>query len=72
MQTEQSLLLLNLKSGQLIEQQISSPWSFWAELKDGAVKRAIRDVSRLRAYLPVTRLLVQRDLGLLLDDEDKT
>jgi len=72
LQTGQTLLLLNLNSGCIVEQHAGSSWSFRTELGNGPVAAGLKNVSGLRAFLVVSRLKMRRDRGLLLDDEGKT
>lgn len=68
-----TLILVNLKTGQMIEQTAGSTWRFAWELERGPVASVLQDVSELRAYLPVAQQIRFRfDRGLLLDDEEKT
>ena len=70
--TGQALLLINIANGRIVEQQAGSAWSFLSELEDGPVARSLKGVSRLRAFMVVSRLKIRRDMGLILDDERKT
>jgi len=70
--TGQDLLLINLADGRIVEQQPGSTWSFLSELEDGPVARLLKGVSRIRAFMVVSRLKIRRDMGLILDDEGKT
>ena len=72
LQTGQALLLINLANGRIVEQQPGSTWSFLPELEDGPVAGSLKGVSRLRAFMVVSRLKIRRDMGLILDDEGKT
>lgn len=72
LQTGQQLLLIDLHTGQLSEQQAAAGWKFAGDLEEGPVSRLLADVSRLRAFLPVARLMVKREGGRLIDDEGKT
>jgi len=72
LQLKHSLLLINLSNGQIARQQVISPWSFRSELEDGPVAEALGKVSRLRAFIIVTKISMQLDTGLVLDDEGKT
>ncbi len=72
LQTGRALLLINLANGRIVEQQQGSTWYFLPELEDGPVARSLKDVSRLRAFMVVSRVKIRRDMGLILDDEGKT
>jgi len=71
LQTRQSLLLINILNGEIAEQRASA-WSFLNELEKGPVAGSLRGVSRLRAFIPVSRIKMRRDRVLVLDDEGKT
>ncbi|MBW1636348.1 MAG: CHAD domain-containing protein [Deltaproteobacteria bacterium] len=72
LQVGQTLLLINLLSCRIVEQHAASPWSFLTELAIGPVVAALKTVSRLRAFMVVSKLTLRCDRGLLLDDEGKT
>ena len=72
LQTGQTLLLINLNSGHIVEQHAGPSWSFWTDLDSGPVAAGLKNVSRLRAFLVVSKLAVRCDRGLVLDDEGKT
>ena len=71
LQTDESLLLINILSGEIAE-QAASTWSFLTELEKGPVARSLKGVSVLRAFIPVSRIKLCRDRVLVLDDEGKT
>ncbi|KJR99281.1 MAG: hypothetical protein VR65_16805 [Desulfobulbaceae bacterium BRH_c16a] len=71
-QTGQLLLLIDLQTGQLFEQQAVPGWKLAADLGEGPVSRLLADISRLRAFLPVAKVKVKREVGGLLDDVGKT
>ena len=66
------LLLVDLQSGQMIEQISPGEWSVAGDLEDGPVASVLKPVSKLRAFLPVARVELSLNNGLLLDDEGKT
>lgn len=65
------LLLFDLESGQLHEQQVAEGWKLADDLEEGPVSRLLLDMSKLRAFFPVGRVKVKRESGRLLDDEGK-
>ncbi len=71
LQTGQSLLLINILSGEVAEQS-GSAWSFLNDLEKGPIFGALKGISRLRAFIPVSRIKIRRDRVLILDDEGKT
>ena len=71
LQIEESLLLINILSGEIFEQN-GSAWSFPGELEKGSVAKSLRGVSKLRAFTPVSKIQMRRDRVLVLDDEGKT
>ncbi|HBG19942.1 MAG TPA: hypothetical protein DDY32_11900 [Desulfobulbaceae bacterium] len=72
LQTGQLLLLFDLQTGQLHEQQAAADWKLAGDLEEGPVFRLLADISKLRAFLPVAKVKVKRESGQLLDDEGKT
>lgn len=72
LQTGPLLVLFDLQTGQLHEQQAAAGWKLAGDLDEGPVSRLLADISRLRAFLPVARVKVKRESGQLLDDEGKT
>ena len=72
LQAGQTLFLINLVNGRIVEQQIGSTWSFLSQLENGLVAESLKGVSKLRAFMVVSRLTIRRDRGLVLDDEGKT
>jgi len=71
-QLEEKLLCLDVRTGRLIEQNTSKPWSFAADLPAGPVASQLKTISHLRAFLPVAQVDICLLHGLLLDDEGKT
>ncbi len=71
-QVGEMLFLLDLQTGALIEQFSSEDWSFAGNLPDGPVASLLKRVSKLRAFLPVSKIKLCFHRGLLLDDEGKT
>ncbi len=71
LQTGQTLLLINILNGEIVEQRCSN-WSFLDELEKGPVAESLKGVSRLRAFIPVSGIKIRRDKVLVLDDEGKT
>lgn len=71
LQAGQLLVLFDLQTGQLHEQQAAA-WKLSGDLDEGPVSRLLTDISTLRAFLPVARVKVKRQSGQLLDDEGKT
>lgn len=71
LQSGQLLVLFDLETGQLHEQQ-AADWKFAGDLEEGPVSRLLGDISKLRAFLPVARVKIKQDTGQLLDDEGKT
>jgi CHAD domain-containing protein len=71
-QVREMLFLCDLQTGQLIEQVSPAGWSFADDLPDGPVTLLVKSVSCLRAFLPVAKVQLRFEHGLLLDDEGKT
>ena len=71
-QVREVLFLCDLNTGQLIEQVSPEKWSFAGDLPDGPVTLLLKSVSSLRAFLPVVKVQLRFEHGLLLDDEGKT
>ncbi|MCK5516705.1 MAG: hypothetical protein KAI39_07520, partial [Desulfobulbaceae bacterium] len=71
LQISQTLLLINILNGEIVEQRCSN-WSFLGELEKGPVAGSLKGVSRLRAFIPVSGIKIRRDRVLVLDDEGKT
>ncbi len=71
-QTENMLLCLDPLNGQLIEQALPEQWLFAGDLPDGPVASLLKQISSLRAFLPVAEVGLCLSQGLLLDDEGKT
>jgi len=69
---EKSLLLLDLRGSRVAEQDFSGEFRFAEELGDGPVSFFLKPVSKLRSFLPVAKVKFRVDLGLILDDEEKT
>lgn len=72
LQVGQQLLLMDLQTGQLLEQQAAAGWKLAGDLAEGPVSRLLADISGLRAFLPVAKVRVKREDGRLIDDEGKT
>jgi len=66
------LLLIDWRSGDILEQPVDYSWSFLSELKSGPVRDNLGGVSEIRAFSPVVGLKIRQDKGLVLDDEIKT
>lgn len=66
------LLLLDLKSGLILEQKCTQDWVFSTEIDKGPVASQLQAVSQLRAFLPVEKITIRQGRGGLLDDEGKT
>lgn len=71
-QVEERLICLDLQSGQLVEQVSPETWSFSFDLPDGPVTSILKEISLLRAFLPVVEIELFLQHGTLLDDERKT
>lgn len=69
---DKQLLLLDLQTGQLIEQATSAARQVIGEMTKGPVVDMLLEISRLRALLPVAGVRVRREEGRVLDDEGKT
>lgn len=71
-QVEERLICFDLQSGQLREQASPVTWSFSSDLPDGHVTSVLKEISLLRAFLPVGKIELFIQHGILLDDERKT
>ncbi|MGB3221516.1 MAG: CHAD domain-containing protein [Desulforhopalus sp.] len=71
-QVEERLICFDLKSGQLIDQVLPETWSFSTDLPEGPVTSMLKEITLLRAFLPVAKLELLLQHGTLLDDERKT
>lgn len=71
-QQSKTILLADLESGGMIEQKVTGEWTLAEELVDGPVASRLRDISKLRAFLPIAQGTLLCERGLLLDDEYKT
>ncbi len=69
---DKHLLLLDLQTGQLLEQAAPAGRPTIGDMGKGPVVDILQEVSKLRALLPVTGIRVRRDEGRVLDDEGKT
>ncbi len=69
---DKQLLLLDLQSGQILEQQTSLGRSTIAEMPQGSVVDVLAEISRIRALLPVAKVHVRREEGRVIDEEGKT
>ncbi|MBM9519553.1 CHAD domain-containing protein [Desulforhopalus vacuolatus] len=67
-----TLVLVDLRSGDTVEQGITGAWRFADQLPDGPVTEKLRKITTTRAFLPVGKVKFRLDSGLLLDDEEKT
>ncbi|CAG35981.1 conserved hypothetical protein [Desulfotalea psychrophila LSv54] len=72
LQTEQAIILIDLKTGASREQRGKIELQCWPELPAGPVKEALETVSPLRAFLPRTEISLQLQAHTMLDDEGKT
>lgn len=66
------VFLIDLHSGQLCEQVAPEEWSLAGDLPEGQVSLLLQEVSALRAFLPIAKVELRLEHGLLLDDEEKT
>jgi CHAD domain-containing protein len=71
-QQKESLLLIDLRSGEVVEQALSGDFRFPEDLDDGPVSNRLKMVTKLRAFLRVAKVHFRLNLGVLLDDEEKT
>lgn len=71
-EVDKQLLLLDLQTGQLLEQTAPPGRPAIGDMVKGPVVDMLLEVSRLRALLPVVGIRVRRDEGRVLDDEGKT
>jgi CHAD domain-containing protein len=69
---DNQLLLLDLQTGQLLEQTAPAGPLVIGDLTKGPVADMLLEVSKLRALLPVVRMRLRREEGRVLDDEGKT
>ncbi|PHR30247.1 MAG: hypothetical protein COA36_02360 [Desulfotalea sp.] len=69
---EGGLVVLDLKEGCFVEQEIEGAWRFSSDLPAGPVAELLADVSPLRAFLTVAKVKIRQTKGVLLDDEGKT
>ncbi len=66
------LFCLDLYNGRLTEQVSPEQWLLAGDLPDGPVAILLKQISSLRAFLPVAEVGLCLSQGLLLDDEGKT
>ncbi len=71
-EVDKQLLLLDLQTGQLLEQAAPAGHFIIGDMTKGPVVDMLLEVSRLRALVPVAGIRVRRDEGRVLDDEGKT
>lgn len=71
-QTEDSLILVDLITGEFSEQRAKPGWLFVNKLQAGEVFGQLKSISILRALLPVATFRMRQENGSLLDDEQKT
>ena len=71
-EVDRQLLLLDLQTGQLLEQAAPAGRPAIGDMAKGPVVDMLLEVSRLRALLPIVRIRLRRDEGKVLDDEGKT
>ena len=68
----EGLVVVDLKEGSFAEQEFASDWRFAGDLPTGSVAEILAEVSLLRAFLPVAKVKIRQDKGVLIDDEGKT
>lgn len=66
------LIVIDLKEGITVHQEIEGEWCLASDLIGGPVKEKLLAISKLRAFMPVVELQVRVDKGAVLDDEKKT
>ncbi len=71
-EVDKQLLLLDLQTGQLLEQAAPAGQQTIGDMAKGPVVDMLLEVSKLRALLPVVEIRLRRDEGRVLDDEGKT
>ncbi len=71
-QAGKMLILMDLRTGRQTEQAAVENWNFAGDLPDGPIASFLGKASSLRAFLPVTKVELRFDHGLLLDNEKKT
>lgn len=72
LQHGKSLLLLNIKTGQILKQNGKARHLCLPALKEGDVKNGLQNISELRALLPMATFTCTPSLRKMLDDEGKT
>lgn len=71
-QQQNSLLLFDPNTPQVLTQPCPATWRFLSDLADGPVKARLSDISALRALLTIGSGMLQTGRFVLLDDEQKT
>ena len=71
-QQGEMLLLVDLRSGNVVQQVAPATWTLAGDLAEGAVSAVLQQLSNLRAFLPVTAVDLAMVRGLYLDNEGKT
>ena len=66
------LLLIDLCTGRVLQQDAPEEWSFADDLSEGEVAANLLQFSSLRAFLPVAAVELALVRGLFFDDEGKT
>jgi CHAD domain-containing protein len=69
---DRRLLLLDLQTGQLLEQAAPVGPLVIPDMERGPVVDMLLTVARLRALLPVAEVRVRKEEGRILDDQEKT
>lgn len=69
---DRKLLLLDLQTGQLLEQAAPAGRLVINDMDRGPVVEVLLEVSRLRALLPIAEIQVSKEEGRILDDQEKT
>ncbi|WP_372846838.1 CHAD domain-containing protein [Pontiella sp.] len=72
LQLKDRVLLLDLPSGAVAEQERAAGWKFAAELNGGEVGGPLLERSALRAFLPVCEIELTQSRVAVLDDSGKT
>jgi CHAD domain-containing protein len=65
-------LLLDLQTGQLLEQAAPIGRLIINDMERGPVVEKLLEVARLRALLPVAEVRIKKEEGRILDDQEKT
>ena len=69
---DRQLLLLDLQTGQLLEQAAPAGFQVIGDMAKGPVVDMLLEVAKQRALLPVVAMRLRREEGRVLDDEGKT